>query len=207
MGRSDALWFAAPGLAHQLGNALFTLLGRARLLPAAGEPLRPDDRQAVLEGAERARSCLCVLRWLLDDDALDAAGSQPAAAVLAQVAEVLRVPLRDRGLTLELLPDVADCKDSVAAGPVARLLVAVCARLSALAVPGPGGTLRIGLQQPGAGSADFVFTMLPTPGGLPFPVDPGLVVEPLLAEVQQAGATPRPAPTPSSLALRVPATP
>lgn len=105
--RAANLLFVAPGIAHLLGNALFTVQGRARLLSmAAADAEAPReqieaDAEAVLEGATRSLGALAALRWLLGES------RQPAPLQLAfqELAEVLRVPLRDHGGTLRIVTD------------------------------------------------------------------------------------------------------
>lgn len=103
--RAQNLWFLAPGLSHLLGNALFTVQGRARLLAmatsdGATDPAQlGDDVHAILEGSARAMVSLSVLRWLLGE------GKPVSAAcgvVVRELAEVARVPLRDHAMSLEL---------------------------------------------------------------------------------------------------------
>lgn len=102
--RAQNLLFAAPGIAHLLGNALFTVQGRARLLSmslldteATREQL-DGDAQAVLEGATRSLGSLAVLRWTLAESRTPAA----LGHVLAELASVVRVPLRDHGASLRI---------------------------------------------------------------------------------------------------------
>ncbi len=109
--RAQNLLFAAPGIAHLLGNALFTVQGRARLLSmslldveATREQL-DGDAQAVLDGATRSLGSLAVLRWALAENRTPTA----LGHVLSELADVVRVPLRDHGAALRILPgDGAD---------------------------------------------------------------------------------------------------
>jgi hypothetical protein len=189
MEAGSSLWFLAPGLAHQLGNALFTLHGRAQLLPPAGTARRADDRQAILEAVERARGCLHVLRWLLDE----APEPVPAGEVLEGIGSLLRVPLRDRGLAFELALEGGAALGAVEPGPLSRLVVAACRRLATLAVPGPQGALRLGARPDAPGWVWIAFALASAPGSLPFPVDPEHLAEPLRAELHAARAEPVPA--------------
>ncbi len=102
--RAQNLLFAAPGIAHLLGNALFTVQGRARLLsmslldPEAPREQLDGDAQAVLDGATRSLGSLAVLRWALAESRTPTA----LGHVLAELADVVRVPLRDHGAVLRI---------------------------------------------------------------------------------------------------------
>jgi hypothetical protein len=97
--RAANLLFAGPGLAHLLGNALFAVQGRCRLLTMAEGPQVAADADAILTGSERAMSGLLVLRWLLAEGVPCA---HDAAAALHDLEHVLRIPLRDMGCRLEM---------------------------------------------------------------------------------------------------------
>jgi len=112
--RAANLLFVAPGIAHLLGNALFTVQGRARLLSmAAADAEAPRDQlesdaEAVLDGATRSLGALSALRWLLGETRQPT----PLDAAVRELADVLRVPLRDHGARLEL-SDLAGIDDEV----------------------------------------------------------------------------------------------
>jgi hypothetical protein len=105
--RAANLLFAAPGIAHALGNSLFTVHGRARLLSmSAGDPETPRDQidgdaAAVLDGATKALGSLSVLRWIVGE----ARNPTPLTAVLRELIDVARVPLRDHGAAMAFAAD------------------------------------------------------------------------------------------------------
>lgn len=183
-GPAQTLWYLAPGLAHQLGNALFTLQGRARLL-ASAEPLQVgEDCRAIQDGVERAQAGLNMLRWLLDETR---SSPVPIASLLHSLVEVARVPLRDRGLVLEL-DEAADTPPAlVDPGPVCQLVSAAC-RVLAANLPGmPQGRMAIGFRVAG-GEIRLSFHLRPSTGALPFPRDPAHAAEALHAELAAARA-------------------
>jgi hypothetical protein len=102
--RAANLLFAAPGIAHALGNSLFTVHGRARLLSmSAGDPETPRDQMdgdatAVLDGATKALGSLSVLRWIVGE----ARNPTPLSTVLRELIDVARVPLRDHGASVAI---------------------------------------------------------------------------------------------------------
>lgn len=102
--RAANLLFVAPGIAHLLGNALFTVQGRARLLSmAASDAESPReqleaDAEAVLDGATRSLGALASLRWLLGEHRQP----EPLSLALRELVEIMRVPLRDHGGRVEV---------------------------------------------------------------------------------------------------------
>lgn len=102
--RAANLLFAAPGIAHALGNSLFTVHGRARLLSmSAGDPETPRDQidgdaAAVLEGATKALGSLSALRWIVGE----ARNPTPLTTVVRELVDVARVPLRDHGASVAI---------------------------------------------------------------------------------------------------------
>src|SRR5262245_53121156 len=180
-GRADTLWYLAPGIVHQLGNALFTLHGRARLL-AGAEPGRiADDVRAMLDGVERANTGLNVLRWLCEE-------GRPAAVPIAQVAQafvdVARVPLRDRGLTLELA-EVPREPAPVEPGAICRLLTAGCRAVVANLPGQPGGRLALSCTAVGT---EIRFSFGLQAAGVPLPLDQGHAADAIRADLAQAQA-------------------
>lgn len=167
----DALWFALPGLVHQLGNALFAVQGHAMGLTRAGTGADQAQR-GILGATERASGALAVLRCLLPDSA-DL--PIPAHQLLTQIAELLRVPMRERGLRLELSPRDDSSKPGpdtpLAGAAAARRLVAGVHCLVAALPTGTRGTVQVSAAR-GSGAAMAVdVAFVPDPGTLPFPID------------------------------------
>jgi hypothetical protein len=171
---SKALWFLMPGVSHQLGNALFTVHGRARLLTSDAEQL-VQDQAAILDGSQRAQDALAVVRWLVGEarDEVVAVG-----AALSAIADCLRVPLRDRAFRLEVQPaQGTNANVGVAAADFALRFVSVVRLLCEDAAPGPGGELALELLPSDPGKVGCRIGVTPEPGALPFPVDANRIEE------------------------------
>ncbi|MCY2956888.1 MAG: hypothetical protein NT107_07635 [Planctomycetota bacterium] len=129
--KKDSLWDLAPGVVHHLGNVLFTLQGRAVLLPASRE------RDSLLEGATRAQHTLQALRWMLGEGL-----EQPVATgeVVQRLVELLRVGYRENGISLLC----TEAHATSACDPIlmTRLLTTLCRTASA----GVGGGGKIHLD-------------------------------------------------------------
>lgn len=165
------LWWLAPGLAHQLGNALFTLQGRARLLAMAEPGRLADDSRAIQEGVERAGASMHLLRWLIEDGRSQAV---PVAHVMQHYAEAARVPLRDHGVVLEIEGFAEAPSATIDPGPFCRLLTAALRELCASAA-GAHGTVRIGLAVDGEVRLRLDF--VPAAGSPPVPRDADGLIE------------------------------
>lgn len=168
--RSEDLWFLAPGLQHQLANALFAAQGQLQM--AALDDLRT---RPVIDALRRAQGVVAVLRHLLPG------GGAPIAvgAAVHTVAELVRVPLRDRGLrlvTLDPAPGVADASSLVPA-------LVTTVRHVAAAIPfGLAGSIGLVVTADDH-SLRLRWRVDPAPGQLPFRLDWSAVAARLGAEL------------------------
>ena len=181
MNRADAetLAFVLPGLVHQFGNVLQTIQGH--MLPGAdaspGPNLAPklaETQRAVLQATARGGSSLEILRCLLGGPALPAADP---VAMLGQIGELVRVPMRQAQQLLELrLPSGA--RAHVDSAAFAILVVETVHQLVAAVPKGVRGTITLELAgaptDPTVVQAQFDGMA----GDLPFPLP--------LAGLQQA---------------------
>jgi hypothetical protein len=166
---------------------------------SAGDSAAPRDQleadaEAVLDGATRSLSSLAALRWILGETRQPT----PASTVLHELADVVRVPLRDHGAVLRLLgaPDVEDEVDPTAT---------VHALLSALrrVCEGPHGSqFAVELTVQGGEMGPTVCMRAvdedrKSAHGRPL----GLVLDSLLAEPTNPGAQWRAGDAPDQLAL------
>jgi hypothetical protein len=179
---SQTLWFLAPGLAHLLGNALFTLHGRARLLAGALEhdaiaPQVSGDLRAIEDGAARAQAALHLLRWLIDEGG---PGPVPVATVLHTLVEVARVPLRDRGLSLELAAETEPGPAHVEPASFCRWIGAMCRVLAGSVHGTPQARLALSWAAE-SGSVRVSCRLEAEPGAPPVPREAGLLAEALRA--------------------------
>ncbi len=131
--RALNLWFLAPGIAHLLGNALFTAQGRARLLATGVEEGTSttaqvaEDARAVLDGTGRAFLGLSVLRGLLGEGKTTAV---PCGSALHDLADIARVPLRDHAMELDLHVEPG-CEDELVDAPELFTVLTTAFRLLA----------------------------------------------------------------------------
>jgi hypothetical protein len=163
---STAALFVAPGFLHLLGNVLFTVQGHGAAL-VGDEAGLTQAKAAIGHASARGAAALAAMRALLGES-----GQPPQAAgdLFATMAELLRVPLRERRLGFRVLGE-----DGPAAGvqidPQAFCnLVAEAVRHLADAHPDAGtGELQLSLAaEPGGGVAVHV-DFRPAAGALPFP--------------------------------------
>jgi len=167
--RPETLAFFAPGLLHQLGNILFTVQGNAQAWNGSGDPGR--ERAAILHAAERGSNTLRVLRCLLGDPA-----AMPAAAaeLLAQLGELLRVPVREAHQTLELRCGAANGESapSVAVDPAdfCTMIVEGVRSLLAVVPQGVHGTVVLELCTQTSRKTTVRVLFQPPSGALPFPL-------------------------------------
>lgn len=156
------LEFLAPGIVHALGNSLFAIRGAAHVLGAADVP-NPDTGKIVADAVEDGVETLDALRFLTESRP---ATRQPALTVLRALVNVLRVPLRERGLGIRM--DEASVPGTVKPDPstVAR---SVCECVDAMSRDLPEGldaTLVLGQD------ADGLFVRAESASDcLPFPLD------------------------------------
>lgn len=183
---AGALWYLAPGLLHQLGNALFTVHGRARLLAdgLGADDGAGTDARAIVDGAARAQQTLAVLRWLCGEAGPE---PQPVAAVLPALADTLRVPLRDRGIELRHDASTDPKQLAVVPTPFCRLVIAACQAMSQSASASPAGALVLQADADGA-HVLLSLSLVQAPGALPFPLEHTRLQELLRAELEAAAA-------------------
>lgn len=164
---ADALLldFVAPGLLHSLGNQLFAIQGSAHVLGASKQTGR--FRETILEACGKAEHALEVLRHAGPANA-DPPRVEQAGILLVRLADVCRVPLRERGVRLELAHSSKDSPRRVDARTFVR---ALCEVLRCVAIEVPAcyaGELRVDLSdQRGAGVA-VDLALRADPGCLPF---------------------------------------
>lgn len=177
---SDLSAFFLPGLVHQFGNILLTVQGNV----AHARPDNLDEMQAAVTGAvHRGSASLDILRALLGDESDQAASAQ---TLLDELAELARIPLRERGLTLK----VAQAEE----GPVwvyGATFVAVCAHaLQSWVTTLPAtseGLVHVRTKTAADGRHAVSFSFEPAPGNLPFPLMAEQVAAKLGQRVRDAG--------------------
>lgn len=166
-GRSETLGFVAPGLAHQLGNALFAVQGHAALLRSQ-EPEFLRERNGMLAAVERAEHVLQVLQFLVG---LEGRGPVQPGILLHRLAEMLRVSVREASLGLELGHGSRETPRPVAPASFCRGVLAAVRQLTAAVRSAGAGMLRLDLTSQHAGAVCVQVEWHPPKGALPFPVD------------------------------------
>lgn len=156
------LAFLAPGLVHQFGNLLLTIQGHA--LPGGASP--GAGATAVLHACARGSASLRLFRHLLGGES----GTDPADAAdtVERLAELLRIPVRERGHGVEVAP-VGSARFAVDLAAMVPLVVAGTRALLGVVPTNIAGTLVLGLRRDDLGEA-IALRFRPAPGGLPFPL-------------------------------------
>jgi hypothetical protein len=172
----ESLQDLAPGLLHELANALFAVQGRAQLLAPGAE------RDAILEGVRRGQDAVQMARWISGEGGGDGV---PAGAFTLKLGELLRVQLRDQGIVLECA--AADASARGLADPVAlgRLLAAAC-RALAPSLAG-GGKLAVSCRDDD-GAVTLAVQVEPAPGSLRYPLAEDALRRRLQRELGALGA-------------------
>jgi signal transduction histidine kinase len=179
----DLLQFLAPGFLHQLRNALFAIQGQAQLLGSSTAASAPaKQRTQILAATKRAQAAIQVLRYLSEDG-----GAVQAGILLPRLVDVLRVPMRERGL-------VVSCQHSSREAPVrvngTLLSETVVGALKAIAERLPtgfGGSIRVDLCAQGQDKVEIVLELVAVSGQLPFQVDLLAVQQELQAAISPHG--------------------
>jgi hypothetical protein len=158
--------FLAPGLLHELGNAVFKIQGHAQAaaLPGTGAGRALGE---VQKHAQQAKALLELVRCLVQDGA---GVAMQCGVLLPQVCELLEVPLRGHGLRVRFQHSSRQSPGSAPVATTARAVLGL-ARELARAVPiGFRGVLVVDLQQQ---TPVIVLRLAVTgdPALLPFPID------------------------------------
>jgi hypothetical protein len=186
----ESLQDLAPGLLHELANALFAVQGRAQLLAAGAE------RDAILAGVRRGQDAVQIARWICGEGGGERV---PAGAFTQKIGEFLRVQLRDQDIALECA--AADAGARGLADPVAlgRLVAATC-RALAPSLAG-GGRLCLSCRDDD-GALAVAVRVEPAPGSLRYPLAEEALRRRLQRELDALGAAL--AVAPPTLTLRWP---
>lgn len=178
---SDLSAFFLPGLVHQFGNLLLTVQGN--VLHAQPDGIE-EMKESVLGAVQRGSASLKIVRALLGDESSDV-GIAPT--LVDELAELARVPLRERGLTLAI--------DQGCPGETwvyASTFITVCAHalrawVTTLPAASEGAVM---MQTSTASDGRFVVRLgfQPAAGSLPFPLMSTKVSSVLADLTREAGA-------------------
>jgi len=166
-GLAQRMLFLAPGLVHGLSNALFAMQGHAQLIGSRGPDLN-QDREAILKANEQAQGSVWFLRILLRDP-----GAHPVAqagVVLRRLGDVLRVPCRHRGLSIDVQHSAEGIPAMVEGAPFVEALTAAVAGLLEEVPAGFEGAVALDLAHQDGDGVEVRVTLSPRSAILPFPV-------------------------------------
>ncbi|MCA8977056.1 MAG: hypothetical protein KDC98_20205 [Planctomycetes bacterium] len=169
--------FAAPGIVHRLGNAMFTIQGQAQLLGSVGPEAR--ERRSILNASERAGRTLALMRALLGHH-----HDQPedASTLVAMVCEVLGIAVREGGHTISArLPDDGEFRGVDPGMFYPAVLEAIRLLVAALPVGQPGN-IELQLGDGERGQVVVRVRYAARRGSLPFP----LATEAIDADLERA---------------------
>lgn len=160
---SEILAFVAPGVVHQFGNVLLSIQGQAHLL----DPTNVERGGAAIRAAtERGAACLDVLRHLTGEPASSA---RPFAATLERFAEIVRIPVREAGSSLELRDVAVAATVLVDPASVVLLLADTTRRLLDIVPARASGRIALDAAL-GDGGVVTTLCFVPARGTLPFPL-------------------------------------
>jgi hypothetical protein len=169
----DPVAFLSPGFVHQLGNLLFTIQGHAIVLD---DNSLERGRAAIANACERGSLSLRLFRHLLGEP-----GSTrlPAVDATVQLLELLRVPVREAGHTVDHRIE-GNPQDFVELGSFVPAVVGAIQALVAVVPHGVAGHLHLVTRTNGTG-VHVALTFRASAGNLPFP----LAIDSAAARVRQ----------------------
>ncbi len=165
----ETLVFVLPGLLHQFGNLLLLIQGTAQTVTPA---TLVSAQKAVLGATTRGSNSLHLLRYLLGDPVAPAGDPHE---LLEQLAELVRVPMRENNQLLELRLPRERSPGSVDAGHFVVLVVEALRNLVDIVPPGVRGMVLLELSRSGAATTQVRLRFEPSAGELPFPLAAGEV--------------------------------
>ena len=183
--RARLLEFVSPGIVHGLGNAVFSIQGHGRQLGAGGGDLA-TPRQAILGAAERAQRTLDYYRVVIG---VRGWVRGQAGILLRQAADVLRVPLRENGLSLELRHTARSTPVFVDAWDLYWPVSWAAASLLEEVPVGFDGVLALDLLQQNGTGVTLRVALEPHSALLPFPVPVSLLCAELSRWAGSAGVS------------------
>lgn len=173
------LAFLAPGLVHQFGNLFLTIQGHSLHLDGA---TAPRAQPALLHACERGSATLRLVRHLLGD-----AGPErgDGGVAMAQLAELLRIPVREAGHALDVAEVPAARGATVDLASFVPLVVATVRTLVEAAPAGMRGVVAVGFAA--APPVRLHVTLRQAADSLPFPLALDDVVRQLRAVGSRRG--------------------
>ena len=161
----EELRLAIPGLLHSLSNALFAIQGHGARVGSSTPDLEAE-KAAILGAAGLAQSAVEVLGHLAGEGV-----RRPVQAgqVLHRLCEILRVPLRERDLHLELQHSSPQAPVAVHGSVLCRALSATIGALCDAMPAGFRGRVRVDIVSPTAERLEILVQIRGVASLLPFP--------------------------------------
>lgn len=190
---NETIAFYLSGLVHQFGNLLLTIQGNAL---GIGRGASERQKEAILNASGRGAATLELLRMLLGHDTY---GVQAAEPLLAQMLELSRIPLRERGWTTRLnTQDGAPI--AVASATFVRASASGLRWLAEMVPEGAAGVIDVRLASVSR-ECSLRLSFEAAPGALPFPLPLAELVAALARELP-ASVMVRPEPGANGVELR-----
>ena len=199
---AEAILLAIPGLIHSLGNALFAIQGHGQRVGITSPDLEAE-KAAILRAVGQAQGGLEVLRHLADG----AHRPAPAGILLHRLCEILKLPVRDHGLRLELQQSSRQSPETVDGTLLCRALATTIGTLVTELPPGLSGSLSVDLVSQTEEHLDILVRVETDGQRLPFPLGLENMARTLGRRLAGSGAEllgPEPE---NTLRLRLPTTP
>ena len=172
--RAALLSFLVPGIVHSLNNDLFAVRGYAQLIGMDPNSV-PHEREAIVKAADKATAGVDVLRVLGVGISGDAVVTEPkptqAGQLVPRVCDLLRAPMRDRGLRVVARHRSKESPATVEA-VASTVAMAEVARAVVTEIPASfRGTVGFDLAHQASAGASIMVAIEPGRDFLPFPVD------------------------------------
>ena len=166
-GMSGLLEFLAPGLVHELNNAVFKIQGNAQTATLPGATGRGLGE--VLKHAKQAQATLELLRSLVPDDG-GAGTMMQCGVLLPQICALLGVPMRRHGLVAQFRHSSRQSPGLAPVTTTARAVLGLAKEIAHDVPLGFRGVFLVDLVQQTPVIA-LRLAVTGNPAMLPFPID------------------------------------
>lgn len=178
---NDTASFFLPGIIHQFGNLLLTVQGQALHVEPEGVARM---QKSILTAVQRGSASLQVVRAMMGEQT-GATGS--AYDLLAQIAELGRVPARECGLSLELRGAEPATIQWVASESFVLTVAEALRRWIGAVRTGSSGAVTAAMRVADGGEVAVLLGYEPGVGSLPFPMPSDSVAKAVSSYAQAAG--------------------
>ena len=201
---ADLAQFVAPGLLHRLGNSLFSIQGHAQMLRGTEAEIA-REKGAIQKASEKALNALQIFRYLIAEP--DAAPAPQAGILLHRLCDYLRIPMRERGLSIQFEHGSSETPVGVNGTTLCQVVVGMLRHLVGALPCGFEGRVTIDLVSQGPDGLTLSLRVETSPSFLPFPVHLEDVVRHASALLELHSVRVEASGDQQTLRLRVPARP